>query len=331
MSIYLPNVENPIFNKILYIVGFKGDRERGTLYLWQASRFNNFNSAIAGISILMYYSGFVGFCDILPTDKGADEDLSGYPRAKSRILLSDMRRRYPESKLWRLEEARMHTYDRDLSSAIKILVENSDSNMKQIATINTFELSLSTMFHHDYELMAQSWIKCAELSNWSPTLYAFLTGAAYFELYRNKRLSNPIAAAELKERATVYFRKGPPLSGKQKLMSKQLPFDMYIVRKCQKWEERAKEWGVEFVDTIGVSPIVEMIYLWGGFKKQNPIELQQSLDLLVWDRVYQPERHQTNLDEMAIYALVKACILRNMERFEEAREVLESEILSHNR
>jgi hypothetical protein len=34
-------------------------------YLWQASRFNNFCSAIAGIALLGYYNGLVGFCDIL--------------------------------------------------------------------------------------------------------------------------------------------------------------------------------------------------------------------------------------------------------------------------
>lgn len=138
-------------------MGFKGDRERGTRYLWQAARFNNFNSAIAGIILLAYYNGLVGFCDILPTDEMADDDLSGYPRAKCHTLLGDMRHRYPESKLWKMEEARMHSSNRNLAQAIKILADNSDSQMKQIALINTFELSLvSTKRGSDNELISIS-------------------------------------------------------------------------------------------------------------------------------------------------------------------------------
>jgi hypothetical protein len=252
-------IENPIFNKILYIVGFKGDRERGTRYLWQASRFDNFNSAIAGISLLGYYNGLVGFCDILPTDPDAANDLSGYPKARCEALLANMIAKYPTSKLWRLEEARMLAYNHNLGAAVKILEENSNGNMKQIATINMFERSLSTMFIHEYEACAKSWIQCAELSSWSPCLYAFMSGSAYLELYRNLRISDPTAAKVWKEKATEYIRKGPPLAGRQKVMSKQLPFDVYIARKVQKWEERAKAWGVDLVDAIGTSPMAEMI------------------------------------------------------------------------
>lgn len=253
-------IENPLFTKILYIVGFKGDRERGTRYLWQSARFNNFNSAIAGIALLAYYNGLVGFCDILPTDAGADDDLSGYPRARCKALLADMRKRYPESKLLEMEVARMNSYDRNLTAAVKILADNSNSNLKQIATINMFEMSLTLMFVHDYDLCAKCWIQCAELSSWSPTLYAYMTGAAYLELYRNLRESDPTGAENFKDKAIEYFRKGPPLAGRQKVMSKALPFDVYIVRKVKKWEERAKAWGVDLVDAVGVSPLTEMIY-----------------------------------------------------------------------
>jgi hypothetical protein len=324
-------IENPLFNKILYIVGFKGDRERGTRYLWQAARFSNFNSAIAGISLLGYYNGLVGFCDILPTDPGADDDLSGYPRAKCKVLLTDMRKRYPDSRLWKMEEARMHAYNRNLAAAVEILAENSDSNMKQIAVINMFEMSLTSMFIHDYELCARTWIQCAELSSWSPTLYAYLAGVAYLEMYRNLRESDPTAAAHYKEKATEYIRKGPPLAGRQKVMSKQLPFDMYIVRKVQKWEERVKAWNVDLVDAVGVSPLAEMVYFWGGPKKQNSALLQKTLNILKWERVSHAEKFQEDLDEMAIVAVLRASVLRNLGKYDEARDLLTSQVLNHDK
>ncbi|KAE9376876.1 outer membrane protein-like protein iml2 [Stipitochalara longipes BDJ] len=331
MLVVLSLIENPVFNRILYIVGFKGNRERGTRYLWQAARFNNFNSAIAGITLLAYYNGLVGFCDILPTDSGADDDLAGWPRARCKVLLTDMRKRYPDSRLWKMEEARMHAYNRNLAAAVKILSDNSNSNMKQIAVINMFELSLTTMFIHDYALCAKSWIQCAELSTWSPTLYAYLTGIAYVEMYRDVREHDPTTAAKYKEKATEYIRKGPPLAGRQKVMSRELPFDTYIVRKVAKWEERVKLWKVDLVDVIGVSPLAEMMLHWGGLKKQDTILLEKTLDILRWERVSYGEKFKNDLDEIAIHAIINAAALRNLERRDEARNFLTGKILNHDR
>lgn len=332
------------------VVGFKGDRERGTRYLWQAARFDNLNSAIAGLVLLGYYNGLVGFCDILPTDEGSDYDLSGYPKARCRTLVDDMRQRYPGSKLWRMEESRMHSSNRNLAAGLKILTDNLDSQMKQIALINIFELSLCAMYSQDYELTAKSWIQAAEISSWSPTLYAYLTGVAYLELHRNTRQSDPTAAQGFKEKATEYLRKAPSMAGsestslspflpsrtdtdlqEQKIMAQQLPFDMYITRKVQKWEERVKAWKVDLVDAIGVSPLTEMVYFWGGVKKQDTAQLQQSLDCLSWSRTSHPEKFETDLDETAIHAVLRACIARNMGKYAEARAVLETEVLSHDK
>jgi hypothetical protein len=113
-------------------------------------------------------------------------------------------------------------------------------------------------------------------------------------------------------------------------MAKQLPFNVYVTRKVQKWEERAKDWGVEFIDAIGVSPIEEMIYLWNGSKRMSISELETSLEKLDWQRTSHPEKHKANLDEVAIYSLLLSSILRNLGRFDDARKTLQDEILNHD-
>lgn len=334
LLLVLSMVENPVFSKILYIVGFKGDRKRGAQLLWQATNFDNFNSAIAGISLLAFYNALVGACDILPTQPGAEYDVSGYPKAKCHELLVTMRRLHPDNKFWKLEEARMHSFDRNLPAALALIEENcanSQDGLKQIAIINMFEKSMTCMAMHDYLETAQSWMACSELSQWSPTLYAYLVGVSYLELYREHRKTDPSLANKYKVKATEYLKKGPPLAGKQKVMGKQLPFDVYVVRKMQKWEERAKAWNVDLVDAVGASPYAEMVYFWNGIQRGGPEQLEKCLAVLEWDRTSQPEKHQENLDEQAIVILLKASIFRNMGKYDEARQLLQEEILIHDK
>ena len=149
-------------------------------------------------------------------------------------------------------------------------------------------------------------------------------------MYRDLKVSDPTAADTHREKAVELLRKAPTLAGRKRFMAKQLPFDVYVVRKVKKWEERAKEWDVELVDAIGVSPIEEMIYLWNGSKRMATPQLETSMEKLDWERTSHPEKHKTNLDEVALYALLTASILRNLGRFDDARKILRDEILNHN-
>lgn len=91
----------PAFSKVLSVIGFKGDRERGIGMLWQSTKFENVNGGVAALVLLFYYNVLASSCDILPSADADGEDLLGYPVLKCRALLDDMSTRYPASRLWK--------------------------------------------------------------------------------------------------------------------------------------------------------------------------------------------------------------------------------------
>lgn len=321
----------PAFSKLLYIIGFKGDRARGIKLLWQATKFDNINGAVAGLVLLGYYNGLLAYCDIVLEQKDGEEDTTAYPKQRCEELILTMKRRYPESKLWRLEEARAAAGNRDLDTAIQILNTNQNSIMKQVLALNMFERSLCSMDAHEYTLCSESFIKCTELNSWSHSLYIFAAAAAETEMYRRLRTSDPKRAAVFKTKAEELFRRAPGLAGKKKFMARQLPFDIYVSRKVQKWEERAKEWKLDLVDCIGVSPLEEMIYLWNGYKRMPAKDLEVSLHNLEWSHATHPEKFTSDLEEIGLASLMKATALRNLGKFAEARVVLDRDLISKDR
>ena len=154
----------PAFGKLLFIIGFRGDRERGIRMLWQASKFHNINGGMAGLIVLGYYNGLIGFCDILPDSSGEEDDVEGYPVGRLQDLLLEMRSRYPKSQLWILEEARMAAANRRLDEAIKLLSGEKKSPLKQVEALDTFEKSLNSMYIHDYALCSESFLKVSSIS-----------------------------------------------------------------------------------------------------------------------------------------------------------------------
>ena len=114
-------------------------------------------------------------------------------------------------------------------------------------------------------------------------------------------------------------------------MAKQLPFDVFVIRKVSKWEARAKEWSVDFVDAVGVDPAEEMIFFWNGHNRMSEAHLQESLKRLEWSESSENKTwYREDLDEKAILALLRGSILRSLGRHNESKRTLQEEILCHD-
>lgn len=322
----------PAFSRLLSIIGFKGDRERGVQMLWQSSQFDNINGAVAGLMLLAYYNGLLSFADILPSDRDVEKGaIVGYPKARCIALLKEMRVRYPDSGLWRFEEARVLGNSRDLRGALEILKSNTNSKMRQVTALNNFEMALASMYVHDYPDMRDNFLRCIELNDWSHALYYYIAGCAELELYRNAFHSKEKDESQIqlhKKKAEELFRKAPTVAGKKRFMSRPLPFEQFVARKMQKWEDRAKELDINLVDAIGVSPSEEMTYLWNGQKKMQAPELEMSVKVLSWGRLTASEEARTKIkaeiDEQAMRDVFRAACARSLGKFDEARELLDS-------
>lgn len=327
----------PAFGKLLYIIGFHGDKDRGIRMLWQASKFHNVNGAFAGLVILGYYNTLVGFSDIIPdkeSGSASEDGLEGYPKERCEDLLVDMRSRHPKSHLWLLEEARREAANRNLSKALDLLIHSSKSALKQVEALEMFETSLNAMYSHKYRLCSESFVACVSLNNWSHALYYYIAGAAEVELYREHKRSDPKAAAVYAKKAIELLQQAPMHAGKKKFMARQLPFDVFVTRKLKKWEARSHELGVRLIDAIGVSPLEEMIFFWNGYKRMGETHLRHSLKVLSsWseDTQFNPLWKKEQADERAILALLQGTTLRNLHQLEDARQIIQVGVLDIER
>ncbi len=346
----------PAFSRLLYIIGFKGDRERGLGMLWKSTKFANVNGAMAGLILLSYYNGMMTSADIIPARADIEEladpnETVGMPTERLASLLARMSAQSPNSRLWHLEEARTLANNKNLDEAIDRLRSGSEGKMKQVTALAKFELSLNAMHSMKWSLMRDSFMQCMELNDWSHALYYYLAGCAELELYRDAfHLAKSLAGDQSKERerehaetaaakhmktTEEYFRKTPAVAGKKRFMARQMPFEVYVLRKVAKWEERASALGVDLADAVGVSPAQEMVYLWNGSKKMPPALLEGALACLSWDRctvaVDKVETMKSAPDESAIKGICDAALLRSMGRLDEARKALDEEVLKHDR
>lgn len=287
--------------------------------------------------LLSYYHSILELVDIQPHAADFDESAEPYgtPHDKTASLLAVMRARFPDSRMWLIEEAKGLAVDKNLPAALAKLDSGAPSKMKQITAINDFALSVFSMSAQEWVLMRKYFLRCLEVNDWSSALYYYMAGAASLELYRDAHHNGDATEAKVeKEKAEMYFRKINEVAAKKKFMARQLPFETFIQRKLAKWEERAKALGLDLADAVAVSPALEMIYMWNGQKYMSAAEYERAEKNLAWSRLTAPADKVDKLkerDEMGVYAVCFSSILRGANRLGEARKLVDEEVLAHDK
>ncbi|KAJ8607297.1 hypothetical protein MRB53_040395 [Persea americana] len=315
------------FTTILSIVGFKGDRERGLKLLWQTTRFSNIHGSIAASVVLGFYSGMRTMIDIV------DDNI--YPEKRCKALMARMLARYPDSRLWQMERVRALAAAGEMEEAIEMVKGFKPTPLRQIEALQWWEHALHALFSHNYQVTIEALLKCIEVNHWSHGMYYFMIATAYVELYREAKYSSRPdlgKATEYARKTEEYLELVAPNAGKKKFLARQLPFDSFVLRKLQKWKARASAWGCPLIDAVGVSPFEEMIYWWVGHKKMAKRHLDKSLERLAWsDGGTNLHWHREELDEKAILALLRSKCMQVLGRGDEARELLDTQIIAGHR
>ncbi|XWW96204.1 hypothetical protein V2A60_004177 [Cordyceps javanica] len=327
----------PTFARVLSIVGFKGDREAGIRMLWRSVAHPNMNGAVAGIVLLHFYHSMLGLIDILPHEADFDESAEPYgiPQQKVADLLATMRERFPQSRMWLIEDAKGFAARHRLPEAIATLEGGTQSKMMQVTAINHFTVALFSMSAHDWPRMRKHFLNCVEVNTWSTSLYYYMAGAASLELYRDAVAAGDSKEAAAEKKATEkYLCKSGETLSKKRFMARQIPLETFVQRKVQKWQAHAKELGVDLADAVGVSPAVEMMFAWSGQKWMSANELAKAEHCLAWSRLTAPADKLEQLkgrDELGVRAVCLASVLRSDNRLDEAKALLDEEVLSHDR
>lgn len=346
----------PSVGRVLAIVGFHGTEFEGLTKLWKATAYTNIHGSIALLALLQFYDGPTQASDIkmvekLVTSESSSEtltvdsshvvpDLEDMLDVKRRLkaTLQAAAKHYPRGALWQLQEGRMKASNGDLKGAVEIMSDTSRGpiNMRQVEGLMLFDKTMFMIALHDYEVCASNFLNLIELNSWSHMFYTYLSAVCQVEIYRASKTSNVEMAQAAKQRAVELMNKAPTLLTKSGVFSKPMPFDKFVLRKMNQWKETSAEKRIHVIDTIGTSPIHEIIYFWNGFGRMPKEDLEKSLQLLGYtaqdntpfaysskDSLMIPEIE----DEALIRYLLQSVVLRSLGRITEGYELLKTQVV----
>ncbi|QIW99116.1 hypothetical protein AMS68_004634 [Peltaster fructicola] len=308
------------FDKALAFMSFKGDRTVGHSLMWEATKYpEDIHGALSSFTTLIIYNGLSSRCDIRPAD--------AVPYDRVTALLQNLRRLYPDSHKWDVQQAMMlASHERKLEEAIQVLQPGVEDKQapKFITALCVFEQGCKYLFAHNYDACAKSFTELPKYTDWSVALFHYIVGISYVDAHR-KALRNG-GDPEQTKRYAALANKSLSLvmgeCGKRKVLGRPVPIEVYVKNNMNRYLAKQAAQKCTLVEAIDVSPAEELIWLHGAHDSMPEAQLQVSLEEL--------ESYKTaNDEEAARTALLKAACLRSLGQISSAREEIEQHVLIH--
>ena len=132
----------PSLSRLLTIIGFRGSRSQALSMLWKVSSKPSPFGGLATFFLGTYYGNIVQNSDIIGDEFHTTRNGSSTLEKLHRNLVQ-IRKRYPASALWVVEEARMESIKGNLEEVVRRLADiQVNSEMPQIQSFVTFEGAL---------------------------------------------------------------------------------------------------------------------------------------------------------------------------------------------
>ncbi|KAL2708608.1 Mitochondrial outer membrane protein IML2 [Kluyveromyces marxianus] len=335
----------PAIGAVLSVVGFHGSREEGLRLVWKSTKYRNIHGGIGLLGLLFYYDGPFQFTDVdfdIPAAK-AGEPIPKEEMDRATLLhpgkiltnaLLQARALFPNSSLWLLQEARMLSKNGLLKEAVDLLesIDHNSIQMKQIKALIVFEKANTLVFMHEFEKAAKYMLLMLDISDWSHALYTYYAGCCYLEMYRKydmgilKEEEGDERKMWFKKKATELIFDSAKIVGKKKFMSKVLPLDRFLLRKVDQFKKFSTMINSnDPLDSIGVSPVHELIYLYNGFNRMTTKELDLSLKSLT--QYHNPTIDLKNPDQELITNVLTSLIMRRTGKIQEGCDLLDKKVL----
>ncbi|KAG8930631.1 hypothetical protein FRC02_003958 [Tulasnella sp. 418] len=193
--------------------------------------------------------------------------LAGYLADEGHLLkqvgamLDSLEPRFPHGSLWLLNRAKLARYENNPSLAIEILQRGlgpeRSVKFQQADALLMFELAWVLLAERRYQEAADAFLTMKRLNTWSHPTYTFLAAGCYLALKTD----------QARTKAQELFDTLPTLLQKKKVGGKDLPTEVYIMKKLDFWRRKQTRWfGPErsdmFVECIRINPAEELGVFW---------------------------------------------------------------------